>query len=82
MAGEATLVRHRSMLELCHLNLILQLVMAGETQVGSRLAEQAAKLVAVRSMALDAGQSLGHWVVLKLAQSHVFFYLLVASVQA
>ena len=82
VAGEATLVRHRAMLELCRLNQVLQLVMAGETQIRRRFAEQSTKPVVMRSVALGAGQFFCHCVVLELARFHVFLYLLVASVQA
>ena len=36
----------------------------------------------MRSVALDAGQSFRHCVVLELAPYHVFLYFLVASVEA
>ncbi len=70
------------MLELLRLNLILQLFMAVQTQIGFRLAEQMTKSVVMRSVALDAGQSFRHCIVLELARFHVSLYLLVASVQA
>jgi hypothetical protein len=82
VAGEATLICYRAMLELCRLNLILHLVMAEETQIRCRFPEQTTKLVVMRSVALGAGQFFCHCIVLERARFHVFLYFLVASVHA
>ncbi len=82
MAREATLVCYRPVLELCRLNLILQLVMTGKTQIGWRFAEQATKLVVMRSVTLGASHFFRHCIVLERARFHVFLYLLVASIHA
>ena len=73
VTGKAPVVRNRAVLKLRRSNLSLQLLVANKAQLGGRLAEQEAKLVVVRSVTLDTGQSFRHCAVLEIARCHVAF---------
>lgn len=82
MTGNTPFVRSRAVLKLCSSNLSLYILVAFKTQFGFRTAKQAAELVVMRSVALDAGQFLCHGVVLEFARSDGFPDILVAFVEA